>query len=154
MHREYGRAVGRDTVSFYDNKVTLWRWRDDFQNDFAARMDWCIKSYDEANHPPIPALGHPEELTVKSGEGFGLDASGSTDPDGDNLSFLWFNYPEAGTYKNEIKIDGAENARGAYVRAPEVEKEETVHIILRVSDKGKPRLTRYKRVKVKIVPKG
>ena len=104
-----------DTVSFTDNKVTLWRWRDDFQNDFAARMDWCIKSYQEANHPPVPALGHPEQITVKSGEGFGLDASGTTDPDGDNLSYLWFHYPEAGSYKKLIKIDSAENARGVWV---------------------------------------
>ncbi len=40
---EYGRTVRRDTISYTNNKVTLWRWRDDFQNDFAARMDWCVK---------------------------------------------------------------------------------------------------------------
>ncbi len=153
IHKEYGRAVGQDTVSFTDNKVTLWRWRDDFQNDFAARMDWCTKSYQEANHPPVPVLGNPEEITVKSGEGFGLDASNSTDPDGDNLSFLWFNYPEAGTYKKSIKIEGAENAHGAYVIAPVVEKKETAHFILKVTDKGTPSLSRYKRVIVNILPK-
>jgi len=153
IHNEYGRAVGEDTVSFTGYKETLWRWRDDFQNDFAARMDWCIKSYQETNHPPVPVLGHSEQITVKSGEGFGLDASGSYDPDGDNLSYLWFHYPEAGSYKKLIKIGGAENAHGVYVRAPEVEKTETAHFILRVTDKGKPRLSRYKRVIVTIVPK-
>jgi len=153
IYNEYGRAVRKDTVSFTDNKVTLWRWRDDFQNDFAARMDWCIKSYQEANHPPVPVLGHPEQITVKSGEGFGLGASGTTDPDGDNLSYLWFNYPEAGSYKKLIKIDSAENARGVYVIAPEVEKNETAHFILRVTDKGKPQLSRYKRVIVNVLPK-
>src|SRR4030042_4617025 len=35
ISNEYGRTVRRDTVTFTDNKVTLWRWRDDFQNDFA-----------------------------------------------------------------------------------------------------------------------
>lgn len=152
FHCEYGRAVKKDTVSFNDYKVTLWRWRDDFQNDFAARMDWCTKSYQDANHPPVPVLGHSEEIAVKSGEGFGLDAFGSTDPDGDNLSYLWFNYPEAGSYKKEIKIDGAENSHGAYVIAPKVEKKETAHFILKVTDKGKPQLSRYKRVIVNIVP--
>ena len=152
IHNDYGRAVRKDTVSFSDNKVTLWRWRDDFQNDFAARMDWCTKTYQEANHPPVPVLGHSEQITVKSGEGFGLDASGSTDPDGDNLSYLWFNYPEAGSYKKLIKIGGAENAHGAYVIAPEVEKNETAHFILKVTDKGKPHLSRYKRVIVNIIP--
>ena len=150
---EYGRTVRRDTVTFTSNQVTLWRWRNDFQNDFAARMDWCTKSFQEANHPPVPALGHPEEITVKSEEGFVLDAAGTTDPDGDNLSYLWFNYPEAGSYKKFIKIDSAENARGVWVIAPEVEKKETAHFILKVTDKGNPQLSRYKRVIVNITPK-
>ncbi len=153
IYKEYGRVVGLDTVSFADNKVTLWRWRDDFQNDFAARMDWCTKTYQESNHPPVPELGNSEAITVKSGEGFGLDASNSADPDGDHLSFLWFNYPEAGTYKKPIKIDGAENSHGAYVIAPVVEKKETAHFILKVTDKGTPFLSRYKRVIVTILPK-
>ena len=153
IHNEYGRAVRKDTATFTDYKVTLWRWRDDFQNDFAARMDWCTQSYQEANHPPVPVLGHPEQITVKSGEGFGLDANGSTDPDGDNLSFLWFHYPEAGSYKELIKVEGAENAHGVYIIAPEVDKRETAHFILKVTDKGKPPLSRYKRIVVNIIPK-
>ncbi|MRX63570.1 nucleoside hydrolase-like domain-containing protein [Maribacter luteus] len=149
----YGRAVKKDTVTFDDFKITLARWREDFQNDFAARMDWCLSSYNEANHAPVPVLSHPDRITVKSGEGFGLDASQSTDPDGDNLSFLWFNYPEAGSYKKEIKINGAENAHGAYITAPVVDKKETAHFILKLTDKGTPALTRYKRIIVTIVPK-
>jgi hypothetical protein len=153
IYNDYGRAVRKDSGSLNNNKVTLWRWRDDFQNDFAARMDWCVKSYQEANHPPVPALAHPEQITVKAGEGFVLDAGGTTDPDGDNLSYLWFNYPEAGSYKKLIKMASAENARGVYVMAPEVEKTETAHFILKVTDKGKPQLSRYKRVIVTITPR-
>ncbi len=153
LHNDYGRSIKPDTSTFTDYKVTLWRWRDDFQNDFAARMDWCTKPFSEVNHPPVPVLSHADTLTVKSGEGFGLDASNSTDPDGDNLSFLWFNYPEAGTYKKMIPLNSAENARGAYIVAPEVSKKETVHFILKVTDKGTPQLSRYKRVLVNILPK-
>jgi hypothetical protein len=97
-------------------------------------------------------LEHPEILTVKPGEGFGLDASNSTDPDGDSLSYLWFHYPEAGSYKELITIEGAENSHTAYVRAPEVRKEESVHIILKVTDKGVPPLSRYKRIIVNVIP--
>jgi hypothetical protein len=75
---DYGRAVKPDTQTFSDFKVTLWRWRDDFQNDFAARMDWCTKAYNEANHPPVIVLENTEEITVKSGEGFGFEATTPT----------------------------------------------------------------------------
>jgi hypothetical protein len=148
---EYGRAVRKDTISFTNNKVSLWRWRDDFQHDFAARMDWCTKSYEEANHYPVIVLSHPEQFTVKSGEAFSLDGFNSTDPDGDNLSFLWFHYPEASSYKKLINV-GAENVHGVHVTAPEVEKKETLHFILKLSDKGTPALTRYKRVIVTVTP--
>ncbi|MBX2877274.1 MAG: DUF1593 domain-containing protein [Saprospiraceae bacterium] len=150
--KAYGRTVGRDTTTFTGYKETLWRWRNDFQNDFAARMDWCLQSYEEANHPPVPILSHPEEFTVKSGQGFLLNAFDSVDPDGDNLSFLWFHYPEAGSYKKPIKL-GAENVHRVYVTTPEVEKKETLHFILQLTDKGAPALTRYKRVIVTVEPK-
>jgi hypothetical protein len=150
---EYGRKILPDTASITGNKATLWRWREDFQYDFAARMDWCTKSYKEANHPPVPVLAHPEAITVKSGEKFCLDARGSTDPDGDNLSCVWFQYPEAGSYKKLIPIGGADNLDILWVTAPVVERRETVHFILKVTDKGKPPLSRYKRVIATILPK-
>ncbi|MBB3188497.1 DUF1593 domain-containing protein [Microbacter margulisiae] len=152
IRSEYGRTVRLDTVTFTSNKATLFRWRDDFQNDFAARMGWCTESYRQANHPPVPRLLVPEHIIVKSGEGFNLDAT-ATDPDGDNLSYLWFDYPEAGSYKKTIKILGAENSHSVYAIAPEVNKKVTVQFILRVTDKGTPPLSRYKRVFVTILPR-
>lgn len=109
-------------------------------------------SNEEANHPPVPALIHPAHITVKSGEGFTLDAFDTTDPDGDSFGFLWFNYPEAGTYKKEIMVNGAENVHLAFFTAPEVEKKETAHFIVKVTDRGEPQLSRYKRVIVSILP--
>jgi len=153
LPKNYGRAVGKDTTTFTGYKETLWRWRDDFQNDFAARMDWCVTSFAAANHPPVPVLSHPDQLTVTSGEGFSLEAFNSTDPDGDNLSFLWFPYLEAGSYEGEFQLAQPENAHKAYGRAPEVDAPETIHIILKVSDKGTPSLSRYKRIIVTVMPK-
>lgn len=149
---EYGRSVKKDTAVFKGYKETLWRWRDDFQNHFAARMDWCTKSYAEANHAPVPILSHQEHITVKSGEAFSLDAFDTLDPDGDSFSFLWFNYPEAGTYKETINVNGAENVHIAYFTAPAVDKEETAHFILKVTDRGTPQLSSYKRIIVTILP--
>lgn len=149
---EYGRAIKNAETTYRDNKVTVWRWRDDFQNDFAARMDWTAKPYNQANHPPIPELNHSEFLIVKSGEKITLDASRSTDPDGDSLSFLWFYYPEAGSYKKPVNIEMAENINKVSFIAPVVEKSETIHVILKLTDKGSPPLTRYKRVILTINP--
>ncbi len=149
---EYGRSVKQDTAIFKGFRETLWRWRNDFQNDFAARIDWCTKSYKEANHAPVIVLNTPEKITVKSGEGINLDAFNSYDPDGDNISFLWFNYPEAGTYKTPIKIEGAENVHKAFFIAPKIKNEVTAHFILKVTDKGKPQLAVYKRIIVTIKP--
>jgi hypothetical protein len=151
---EYGKAVRRDTTVFTGNQVTVWRWRQDFQNDFAARMTWCTVSYKDANHPPVAVINGPEEFTVRSGDFFKLDADGSYDPDGDALSYLWFQYPEAGSYKGIVSFMMlAENLYNVHtIKAPMVEKPETVHFILRVTDKGNPPLSRYKRVIVTIIP--
>ncbi|WP_221393764.1 DUF1593 domain-containing protein [Dyadobacter sp. NIV53] len=153
VSRDYGRAVTFDTTTFKDNKVTLWRWRDDFQNDFAGRMDWTVKDYKNANHPPLPALAHADTIRIKSGSYFVLDATGTSDPDGDHLSFLWFQYQEAGSYKDRITFAQAENLYRLSAKAPEVSTTETAHFILRVTDKGNPALTRYRRVIVYISPK-
>jgi hypothetical protein len=142
-----------DKKKYGGNKETIWRWREEFQNDFAARMDWCTKNFNEANHPPVPALAHRENFTVKSGEQFYLNADGTTDPDGDSLSYLWFQYPEAGTYDGRISFrPSAPNLYNVPVTAPPVTSPKTVHFILKVTDKGQPRLTRYKRVVVTVLP--
>ncbi|SFR62855.1 DUF1593 domain-containing protein [Maribacter stanieri] len=148
---KYGRSVKPDSTSFTGFKETLWRWRDDFNNDFAARMDWCTMSFENANHPPVPVLSHPQEFEVKSGQAFTLDALDSTDPDGDNLSFLWFHYPEESSYKEKINL-GADNVHIVHATAPKVTKKETLHFILKVTDKGSPALSRYKRVIVTVTP--
>jgi len=151
---EWGRTIRKDTATYSGNHVTLWRWREDFQNDFAARMDWCKMSFEEANHPPVARVNQPERFTVKSGDIFKLDADGSYDPDGDALSYWWFQYPEAGTYKNMVSFAPySENLYNLHtIEAPVVDSPQTVHFILRLTDKGNPALSRYKRIIVTIIP--
>ena len=148
---EYGRATHAGEKTFRDYKATIWRWRDEFQNDFAARMSWTTKPNKEANHAPVAILEMPEKFSVHSGEEFHLKAHG-TDPDGDSLSFLWFQYLEAGTSKEKIKFPVAENLQDVVVVAPKVDHAQTMHFILRVTDKGTPPMSRYKRVVVTIEP--
>ncbi|MBM1105848.1 DUF1593 domain-containing protein [Aurantibacter crassamenti] len=138
------------------NHATIWRWRSAYQNDFAARMDWTIKSYNEANHPPVVQLDHPEYIIAKPGDRIELSATSSTDPDGDALSFEWFCYEEAGTRAMSNSNTGIKHNINSYdqskawlkikrsrVMAPGTG---TMHIILAVTDHGTPRLTRYKRI--------
>ncbi|MBB3222646.1 DUF1593 domain-containing protein [Pseudoduganella umbonata] len=151
-YNRFHRGGKSEPKEFAGPQVSLWRWRDDFQNDFAARMRWTTQSYANANHPPKPVLAHADRLTVQAGAPVRLDASRSTDPDGDSLSYHWFQYGEAGTLKTAMPIPADNLARLSLV-APEVSKPETVHFIVRVTDKGSPALTRYQRVVVTVVPR-
>lgn len=148
----YGRTVKKSEHHFSGNQVSLWRWRDEFQNDFAARMDWSTQSYAQANHPPVPRLMGGDRRKVKSGQRVEFEANESSDPDGDHLSYLWFQYPEAGTYHRTVEINYAENEHKIFIIAPKVQKTETIHLILKVTDKGKPALTRYQRIIVTVEP--
>jgi hypothetical protein len=144
------------------NHATLWRWREAYQNDFAARMDWTVKAYKDANHPPVPKLGHAARLTAKPGQRVDLSAEGTTDPDGDAVSYEWFYYNEAGTFPlssarsgQPLEIRNFDQPRAwftvptARVMAPGTG---AMHIVLAVTDHGTPRLTRYQRVIVNVVP--
>jgi hypothetical protein len=147
-------VIGTDGKTYLSNKASIWRWRQAYQFDFAARMDWCVKPYKEANHPPIAALGHANNLSVKSGEKVNLSAEGSKDPDGNALSYEWMYYREVGTYESSRPI-GIDNRtmKAASFTAPSVTLPETIHIILAVTDNGLPALTRYQRVIVTVFPK-
>ncbi len=134
-----------------DEKATVWRWRKEFQNDFAARMDWCVaEKYTDANHNPVVVVNGALERTVSSGETVVLDATGSFDPDDDTLSYEWMYYKEAGTYGEDFEVSNANKKIASFV-APLVLTPKTLHFILKVTDNGSPRLTGYKRVIVTVV---
>ncbi len=148
---DYGRATRKGERSFTDYRASLWRWRDDFQADFAARMDWTVKNFADSNHPPEVKLTHDELMQVKSGQYFSLDASASSDPDGDSISYYWFAYPEASNFTGTVKID-TENLSRINLITSKVTDETHLHIIVRVTDKGSPALSRYKRIIVTLLP--
>ncbi len=145
---------GNDNQFYKSNTATIWRWRTAVQNDFAARIDWTTKKFNEVNHAPVVKTTHPDQFTVKSGEEFFLNADGTSDPDGDSMSYLWFQYKEAGTYPGYISTRPfSPNLYRLPITAPAVDSPKTIHFILQVTDKGSPALTRYKRIVVTVVPK-
>ncbi len=147
-----------DSITYEHNVFApLFRWRTAFQHDFAARMDWSITSdYAKANHNPIAAFkGDTSKdivhLTVHSGEEVPLSGEGSSDPDGDKLSYEWVHYAEPGSYPGKIDLLGS-NKQQAHFIAPEVSEPEIVHIILTVKDDRTPSLFSYRRIIVTIEP--
>ncbi|MEM6687878.1 MAG: nucleoside hydrolase-like domain-containing protein [Planctomycetota bacterium] len=135
-------------------RVPVSRWRDAFQRDFAARMDWCVSDFASANHPPkvvVDGDATREVLTrrVRPGESVTLSAEESSDPDGDRLQFQWWRYQDADNLKNEIFLDQSPDGRVRFA-VPKESKAGEVHLILEVTDDGMPGLTRYRRVIVRV----
>lgn len=128
----------------------IWQWSDAFQNDFAARADWCVKSFRQANHPPVVHVNHPKIMKAKPGAIISLSAKGSLDPDGNLLFYRWWQYQEAGACKAELKMQNAEQRDASLVIPKTVSKGDSIHIICEVKDNGIPVLTRYQRVVIEI----
>ncbi len=136
-----------------DMGATICRWASHFQNDYQARMDWCVKPFSQANHPPQPVLNgdkslRPLEITALPGQRIDLDATGSSDIDGDALSCRWKSYPQAGTYSGHIDIANANEMTASFV-VPNDALGTTLHILMVLTDDGTPNLTRYRRLLVR-----
>ena len=130
---------------------TLARWAAALQNDFRARLDWCVKPRGEANHPPVVKIAGASRRSVAPGARVELSAEGSSDPDGDALSYRWEYYPEPGTYRGPLEIVNGDKAKASFV-VPDSATSKTIHVVLTVTDAGEPALSRYARVVTTIKP--
>ncbi|NPD81569.1 DUF1593 domain-containing protein [Prevotella sp. PINT] len=144
-------VFGKDGCWHTSNHATIWRWREAFQNDFEARMDWTIKPYRKANHAPVIEIQGEKNIIAHIGDTIRLSAKAS-DPDKNTVNYTWFYYPEAGTFNissartgNPLKIVDADKAE-AYFIVPKTERKGTMHIIVAATDNGIPALTRYDRL--------
>jgi hypothetical protein len=159
-------VIGADGKQYTSDQATIWRWREAFQNDFAARMQWTVADYRHANHNPVVVVNHqsgtaPILIDAEVGQRVVLDASDSRDPDeGQHLHYTWFHYAEAGgtgTNMAAVTISAGDSSTAiatplAVCRAQWLPTSMpcrgtgTAHIILVVSDDGSPRLTSYRRI--------
>ena len=171
----FSRITSQDTVRGADDRevtsdqATIWRWREAYQNDFAARMDWSVADFQHANHNPVVTVNgekgtSPIKIEAEVGQPVTLDASGSRDPDGQRLHFRWFHYAEAGTTGTNsaaVTLAGAETATAVVTAtaacrpvwlagAGRCSGTGTAHVVLEVTDEGAPRLTSYRRIILKV----
>ncbi len=117
----------------------FWRWVEDLQSDFGARMDWALHSeFGRANHRPVintasgslrrqAAPGQPVRLAVSA-----------SDPDGNALTYRWYHYRDAGDdpyLASTISLQGASTAN-ASLTVPGNALGKEIHIIAEVRDNG------------------
>ncbi len=147
--RDAEDSVGKVT----DGRSTVWRWRNAFQRDFQARMDWCVSSPSQANHRPVAVCngdGTQAILTEDAGPGstVRLSAEGSRDPDGHELTYHWWIYSEAGTYPENPTIHNLRTPQVAVGLPPDATGD--LHIVLEVTDNGQPPLTAHRRMIIRV----
>ncbi len=119
------------------------RWLEALQNDFAARADWCINDFKNANHAPKVFVAK-NKITVTPGQTINLKAT-ATDPDKNKVNIFFWQYEEVGTSPEKVKITAKPNE--AQIQIPATAKRgDTFHIIVEGKDAGMPALTRYQRV--------
>ncbi|KAF2852570.1 DUF1593-domain-containing protein [Plenodomus tracheiphilus IPT5] len=181
----YSDAVDRVTVNnqtYTSNHATIWRWRNAFQNDFAARMRWTIEAeFENANHHPVVTVNDftgltPLRIEAEAGSTITLDTKGTYHPNGNAMTFKWWHYREpsatqwlvdAEVAELDIKaVDEGAEGKKVEVRLPPAEKcavqfgskkpvvqGQLLHLVLEVTGEGVPSLTSYRRVLVQVTNK-
>ena len=129
-----------------DNNYPQTRWLKAIQEDLAARADWCVKTFTEANHAPEISINEGNSIHAKAGQKIQLHINAS-DPDNNKVQLKAWCYPEAGSGKAGILLDG----KKITVEIPAAAKKgDTYHFVIEGNDNGSPSLTRYKRMVVSI----
>jgi hypothetical protein len=117
-------------------------------NSFAARMDWAKDG--TGNRNPALVLDGDNGISVLKktpapGTSVTLDASKTSDPDGNNLKFNWWIQADAGTYPGKVNISNSDSNK-ATVEVPSDSAGKSFHVICEVTDDGTHNLSSYRRI--------
>ncbi len=126
------------------------RWLRMFQNDFAARLRWTVTDDPgAANHHPRVVIEEGVDLQRPAGTRVQLTAR-AVDPDGDQLTYRWWQYREAGTSPVGLELEARNNVVG-FTIPDGAASGETLHVIFEATDSGTPPLTTCKRVVIEVL---
>jgi len=124
------------------------RWLIAVQEDFAARADWCVKSFEEANHAPWITVKEGTQIWANPGEKINLHLSAQDKDKGNIVQFKAWPYAEAGDGKSQVILEG----NMVRIQIPiTAKKGDKYHVIVEGTDNGSPQLTRYRRVVIQIM---
>jgi hypothetical protein len=126
------------------------RWIEALHLDFAARTDWCVKSYELSNHAPTITVIGGNLIKAKTGSSVNIKSK-YTDPDENAVQIKYWQYVEAGTCVEKVKIEQQNNA-SAKIEIPQNAKSgDTIHLIVEGKDNAKKPLIRYQRVIIQVL---
>ncbi|KAI5359862.1 putative immunoglobulin-like, ribonucleoside hydrolase [Septoria linicola] len=132
-------VVGIDNKTYTTSQATIWRWRQAYQDEMSARVQWTLLSdYAAGSHPPVVSVNGScgsdhIEFEVDPEQTITLDGSATYDSDeglaghGD-LEYKWWQYKEVtstmGTSAGSIptlNFTLSDGGRVASVRLPTAE---------------------------------
>lgn len=121
----------------------------DHLNDFIARIEWAETG--QGNLNPVAIINGKKGtdaivIKAKAGQTITLDASQSYDPDGDELTFSWWQQQGIGKSKAELGDDKSSSIK---VKIPDTAQQDEIHIICEVHDNSKYTLPAYRRIIIK-----
>ena len=123
-----------------------------YQEEFAARADWCVSAYDDCNHAPEVAV---KEMNLEAAPGtfVALDAVVS-DPDGDDTIAYWWVDEQNAIYSGSSKSLQVWNpvAESTSFTVPaDALPGDQFCLTLQVTDKADAPMTRYVQVFVTVI---
>ena len=121
------------------------RWIEAMQLDFAARADWCVKPFKEANHPPKIIVKGSNTMIAKPNQKIKINVAIS-DPDNNKPTTKFWQYKEAGNAHFALQINQQSNTEATVTIPSDAQKGNTFHLIAETTDNGTPALTRYQRI--------
>lgn len=150
-NRGIDSIVGRYTRGDTNGRDT--RFLRAVQEDFAARADWCISEYENANHAPEINVDQ-KIIYAEPGEGVEFAATAS-DPDGDQVYTSWWIYPEGSAYSGEVsdlRVWRPGSRKTGFTVPWDAQEGDYFNLVIegRDDDASAP-MTRYSQVIVKVV---
>lgn len=115
-----------------------------YQEEWAARADWCVNDYASCNHAPVVAL-EQKDYTAAPGESVQLDADVS-DPDGNTWTTLWSWYSEGSSYSgiaNDIRVWDPTSDHTSFTVPADAQEGDVLVLTVAVRDNADAPMTRY-----------